>query len=222
MGIGYFKGLHSVGAASLKIGLTGGIGSGKTTVTDLFAELSVPIIDADRLSRESVKKGTPAYDKILAFFGGDVIDESGELRRDYLRRLVFDNGKLKKQLESIIHPVVRDRIRESVEKVNHPYCIISIPLLFESGLQKTVDRILVVDTPEDLQVSRACARDSALPEDIMKIIRSQIDRKERLRQADDVILNDRDINYLRTQVADLNKKYTNFAKNYSGTEPART
>lgn len=202
-----------MGAAPLKVGLTGGIGSGKTTVSDLFAELSVPIIDADRISRESVKKGEPAYDKILALFGSDVIDESGELRRDYLRKLVFNDGKLKKRLESIIHPVVRDRTRESVEKVNYPYCIISIPLLFESGLQKTVDRILVVDAPEELQVSRACARDSARSEEIMKIIRSQVDRKERLRQADDVILNDRDINYLKSQVADLNIKYINLAKN---------
>lgn len=206
-----------MGAASLKVGLTGGIGSGKTTVTDMFAELSVPIIDADRISRECVKKGEPAYDKIIVSFGENVIDESGELRRDYLRNLVFNNENLKKQLESIIHPVVRNRIREFVEKVNHPYCIISIPLLFESGLQKTVDRILVVDAPEDLQVSRACTRDSASPEDIMKIIRSQVDRKERLRRADDIILNDRDMNFLKAQVADLNEKYMNLAKNDSGT-----
>lgn len=202
-----------MGAASLKIGLTGGIGSGKTTVTDLFAELSVPIIDADRISRESVKKGEPAYDKILAVFGSDIIDETGELRRDYLRKLIFNDGKLKKQLESIIHPVVRNRILEYAGNVNHPYCIISIPLLFESGLQNTVDRILVVDAPEDLQVSRACARDSARPEDIMKIIRYQVDRKERLRQADDIIENNRDINHLRNKVAELNKKYINLANN---------
>ena len=204
-----------MGTASLKVGLTGGIGSGKTTVTDMFAELSVPIIDADRISRESVKKGKPAYDKIIASFGEDVVDGSGELRRDYLRNLIFNDEKLKKQLESIIHPIVRNQITEYVEKVNHPYCIISIPLLFESGLQRTVDRILVVDTPEDLQVSRACARDSAHPEDIMKIIRSQVDRKERLRQADDIILNDRDMDYLKAQVADLNEKYINLAKTIS-------
>lgn len=196
-----------MGTASLKVGLTGGIGSGKTTVTDLFANLSVPIIDADCISRELQKKGQPAYDKILELFGKDVIDEAGELRRDYLRTLVFSNGELKKQLESVIHPVVRKRINESVNYVNHPYCIISIPLLIESGLQHTVDRILVVDAPEQLQISRSCARDSVRPEDIMKILRSQATQEERLRQADDVIINDRDINHLKEQVTKLNEKY---------------
>jgi len=195
----------------LKVGLTGGIGSGKTTVTDLFAELSVPIIDADRISRQLQNKGQPAYDKITALFGHDVIDEQGELRRDYLRTIVFNNSTLKIQLESVMHPLVRERITESVADVNHPYCIISIPLLIESGLQHTVDRVLVVDAPQQLQVSRACTRDAVHPEEIMKIIHSQVTREERLRQADDIIINDRDINHLKTQVEKLNGKYLQLA-----------
>ena len=191
----------------LKVGLTGGIGSGKTTVSDLFAELKVPIIDADRISRESVKKGQPAYDKILSLFGRDVIDNKGELRRDYLRLVVFSNTVLKKQLESVIHPEVRKRTLEMLATVHHPYCIISIPLLIESGLQHTVDRILVVDIPEQIQIIRACARDSVSQEEIMKIIHSQVTREERLQQADDIITNDSDILHLKSQVIKLNEKY---------------
>lgn len=204
-----------MGAASLKplkIGLTGGIGSGKTVVTDLFAELSVPVIDADCISRDAVKKGQPAYDKIIEVFGPDIIDETGELLRDHLRALVFNDAGLKKQLESIIHPEVRRQIQKQLESVTHPYCIISIPLLIESGLQHTVDRILVVDAPEQLQVSRACARDASSREDIMKIIRTQAGREERLRQADEIITNDRDIPNLKLQVAELNEKYKKLAE----------
>jgi dephospho-CoA kinase len=192
---------------TLKVGLTGGIGSGKTTVSNLFEELKVPIIDADRISRESVKKGQPAYDKILKLFGRDVIDKDGELRRDYLRTVVFNNAALKKQLESVIHPEVRRRTLEMLATVHHPYCIISVPLLIESGLQHTVDRILVVDVPEQMQISRACTRDSVSPEEIMKIIRSQASREERLQQADDIISNDGDIHHLKSQVEKLNEIY---------------
>lgn len=192
---------------TLKVGLTGGIGSGKTTVSNLFEELKVPIIDADRISRESVKKGQPAYDKILKLFGRDVIDKDGELRRDYLRTVVFNNAVLKKQLESVIHPEVRRRTLEMLATVHHPYCIISVPLLIESGLQHTVDRILVVDVPEQIQISRACTRDSVSPEEIMKIIRSQASREERLQQADDIISNDGDIHHLKSQVEKLNEIY---------------
>jgi len=191
----------------LKVGLTGGIGSGKTVVTDLFADLSVPIIDADCISRELVKNGQPSYDKIIDLFGERVIDEHGELRRDYIRSVVFNDIVLKKQLESIIHPEVRKIIGEKLSAVNHPYCIISIPLLIESGLQRTVDRILVVDAPERLQISRACARDSVEPEDIKKVIHSQAKREERLRQADDIIINDSSIDHLKFQVEKLNVKY---------------
>lgn len=200
-----------MGAASLKqplkVGLTGGIGSGKSVVSDLFAKLSVPIIDADCLSRKLVEKGQPAYVKIVELFGQGVIDKHGDLRRDYLRSVVFNNIVLKKQLESVIHPEVRKLIRTKLNAVNHPYCIISIPLLIESGLQHTVDRILVVDAPEQLQISRACARDSARPEDIMKIIHSQVKREERLRHADEIITNDSSIDQLQSQVENLNEKY---------------
>lgn len=191
----------------LKIALTGGIGSGKTTVTDLFADLSVPIIDADRISRELEKKGQPVYEKIINLFGDNVLDESGELRRKYLRGLVFGNPELKKQLESIVHPAVRESIKEHVSNIRAPYCIISIPLLFESGLQNTVDRILVVDAPEEQQIDRASKRDDVQPDDIRKIIRNQIDRDTRLHQADDIIVNDRDVKHLKLQVERLHRKY---------------
>jgi len=200
----------------LKVGLTGGIGSGKTTVADLFARLSVPIIEADEISREVVKTGEPAYEKIIKLFGNDIINEDGELRRDYLRKLIFNDMELKKQLESIIHPDVRKRINDCIKRVTHPYCIISIPLLFESGLQNTVDRILVIDTSEALQISRASKRDHVEPDDIRKIIQNQISRNDRLVQADDVIVNNEDIEQLVSQVEKLNSKYLKLAKELSG------
>lgn len=196
----------------LKVGLTGGIGSGKTVVTDMFAEFLVPVIDADCISRESVKKGQPAYGKIVEIFGHRVIGDDGELRRDYIRSLVFNNITLKNQLESVIHPEVRKRILAKLDSVMHPYCIISIPLLIESELQHTVDRILVVDAPEDLQVTRASARDKVNPGDILQIVRSQVGREKRLQQADDIITNDRDMDHLRRQVKELNEKYLELAE----------
>ena len=199
----------------LRIGLTGGIGTGKTTVTDLFADLSVPVIDADKISHEVETKGQPGYKKIIEQFGSDIIDKNGDLRRDHLRKLIFNNPELKQQLESIIHPEVRKIIKERINKVRHPYCIISIPLLFESGLQKSVDRILVIDAPEKLQISRASSRDGVTTDDIRKIIRLQIDRGTRLQQADDIIVNDRDRKHLERQVEIMDRKYLNLAKEHT-------
>ena len=193
--------------------MTGGIGSGKTTVAGLFSSLSVPVIDADEISHALADKGQPCYEKILKTFGDDVVDANGNLRRDYLRTIIFNDENLKTALESIIHPEVRREINSRVDKITYLYCIICIPLLFESGLQNTVNRVLVVDASEDLQIARTAARDASKPEDIRKIIRSQIDRDKRLQQADDIIVNDRDVKYLAQQVNNLDKKYRELAGN---------
>lgn len=191
----------------LRIGLTGGIASGKTTVSKLFFKLHVPVIDADVISRDITKKGGETFKAIIENFGDNVLGNDGELRRDVLRGLIFSDPKSKQRLESIVHPQVRKVIRNSIDKVHYPYCIVSIPLLFESGLQETVDRILVVDVPEKVQLERASRRDNVSIEDIRKIIDSQIGRSERLQQADDIIYNDKDLKYLQAQVEILDNKY---------------
>ena len=126
---------------SLRIGLTGGIGSGKTTVSELFIKLDVPVIDADKISHQITQSGQPAFAALINEFGQDIIGEKGELRRDYLRNLVFKEETLRKRLEAITHPLIHNEIEKKINFVNYPYCIISIPLLIETGLETIVDRI---------------------------------------------------------------------------------
>lgn len=196
---------------TLRVGLTGGIGSGKTTASDMFAEFGVPVIDADDISRKLTRKGQPAYDAIVDEFGSDVIDKDGELRRDYLRKLVFTDELLRNRLESIIHPLVHSTINKFINDISYPYCIISIPLLFETGAENTVDRVLVIDAPETLQIKRAIARDNADNEGIQKIIHSQMNREQRLKQTDDVICNDTSIGKLQSEVNSMHEKYLSLA-----------
>jgi len=195
----------------LRIGLTGGIGSGKTSVSNIFSEYGVPVIDADTISHEVVQPGQPAILAIAEVFGADVVDGEGQLRRAYLRDLIFDDHAARNKLEMIIHPLVHDGIRERVSLVTFPYCIISSPLLLESRTAHDVDRILVVDVPESLQIERASRRDNSQKCDIQKIIDSQINRKERLKVADDIIINNSNFSYLREQVQLLHKKYLKIA-----------
>jgi len=197
----------------VRIGLTGGIGSGKTTVTDLFTGLGVPVIDADVISRAVVMIDQPAYQAIVREFGPDILDENRELRRDTLRRLIFNDDELKTKLESIIHPLIRDEIKYMVAAVEYPYCIISIALLYESGRQDSVQRVLVVDAPEDLQIQRASNRDGVEADDIKLIIKAQISREKRLQMADDIIKNNRDLQFLQDQVTILHEQYLEMAGN---------
>ena len=191
----------------LFIGLTGGIGSGKTTVTNIFSELGVPIIDADAISHEVVEKGQPALKTIAEVFGSDVIDENGQLRRDKLRQIVFDDSQARKKLESIIHPLVYGEIKRQISQVSFPYCILSSPLLLESRSQYKVDRVAIIDVPESIQIERAGQRDNLPAADIQKIIDSQLNRNSRIKQADDVLVNDKDLCSLRNKVELLHKKY---------------
>ncbi len=197
----------------LKVGLTGGIGSGKTTVSNLFAALGVPIIDADVIARELVEPGQPAYREVIREFGDEIVDDRGELRRDALRRIVFSEPGRKGRLEAILHPRVRDEIERRVNQSDFSYCIISIPLLFETGRESSVDRILVVDVPEGIQLSRAYKRDGANEEAIRKIMATQATRELRLAGADDIIHNNLDLEHLRRQVNLLHDKYLVIASN---------
>lgn len=194
------------------VGLTGGIGSGKTTVSNMFHELGAKVIDADKITHELEDMGQPAYNEILKQFGPDVIDDKGQIRRGYLRQLVFNDRNLKKILEQIVHPLVRSEINQRIKNNDHPYCILSIPLLFEKKSDYNIDRILVVDIPEELQIRRASSRDGVNRDDILKIIQMQADRGRRIENADDVIYNDEGLDSLRTNVRSLHDKYMHLAR----------
>ena len=191
----------------LRVGLTGGIGSGKTTVKNFFDEIGTPTIDADEISHRVTKPGQAAFDEVVAQFGKECLDEYGNLDRRRLRELIFNEPALKEKLEAIIHPRVRAEIREFTGRVDYPYCIVCIPLLLETGTQSTVDRVLVVDASEELQVARVSLRDNADERQTRSIIRSQAGRDRRLRAAHDIIVNDGNISELKTRVENLHDKY---------------
>jgi dephospho-CoA kinase len=193
------------------IGLTGGIGSGKSCATDVFSEFGVPVIDADSISHELVQPGQSALQAIVKSFGVEVLNSEGRLRRDYLRQVIFDDPESRKKLEAIIHPLVFKEITRRLDLVDFPYCVLSSPLLLESRSAYKVDRILVIDAPEELQVERASLRDKSKQAEIRKIIKAQASRQQRLAMADDVIVNDKDLSFLKEQLETLHKKYMKMA-----------
>jgi dephospho-CoA kinase len=190
-----------------RVGLTGGIGSGKSTVTNMFEQLGAKIIDADAIVHELSSTGKPAFHAIKSLFGPEVVDENQCLRRQHIRRLIFETAELRNKLEAILHPLVRDEINRRLQDNDHPYCVISIPLLFETDSAYNIDRILVVDAPRELQISRTASRDGVERSAILRIIDTQMDRLERLDRADDIIRNDAGMDALRSQVEQLHKRY---------------
>ena len=194
-------------SSCLKIGLTGGIGSGKSTVSGLFEALGIPVIDADVIARSLLEPGTEATRQVIRIFGNDIAANEQEIDRARLRECVFDNADARKKLESILHPIVHQKIRQQVEAITSPYCIVVIPLLFEAGHQDLVDRILVVNTSREKQIERAASRDRASVEEIQKILNTQIDPEERLARADDIIDNNDGIEQLESRVHELDALY---------------
>ena len=195
------------GKHPLVVGLTGGIGSGKSTVAEGFASLGIPVIDADRLARELVEPGQPALEEIVADFGVDCITGDGKLDRDYMRCQIYADAARKRQLEAILHPRIRQRIKTLLAGISAPYCIVVIPLLLETGQTDLVDRILVVDTPEKEQLKRVAARDGLTHNAVMAIMAAQTDRSARLNAADDVVSNDTDLDSLAGRIQELHQLY---------------
>ena len=195
----------------LRIGLTGGIGSGKSTVAELFAARGVPVIDADAIARELVEPGQPALAEIVASFGTDCIDAEGRLDRARLRERVFNDAAQREHLEAILHPRIRAVMAEWTAAQSTAYVLLVIPLLFESGQRDLVDRVLVVDVPVELQRARVSARDHLTDAQIDAILAAQVQRNLRINGADDVIDNSGDAAALEPQVDDLHRHYLHLA-----------
>ena len=192
----------------LIIGLTGGIGSGKSTAAEIFAELGVPVIDTDIIAHELTRPGQPAVEEIAARLGRDVLSVNGDLDRDRLRRLVFQDPQKRLQLEQILHPRILDEVDRRIHQLNAPYCIVVIPLLFEKNLQARVDRTLVIDCPESLQRERVLQRPEMDPTQVDAILRSQLTREARRERADDIVTNTTDLDTLRQQILGLHARYS--------------
>jgi dephospho-CoA kinase len=203
----------------LRIGLTGGIASGKSTVERLFAAHGVPIIDSDLIAREVVAPGTPGLAQVRARFGDGVLLADGSLDRRALRRLVFADPAARRDLEAIVHPLIRAAMAERSAAAGGAYQINVIPLLVEGGRRATIDRVLVVDCPEALQIARVMRRDQVTEAEARAILTAQATRAERLAAADDVIVNDGDAIALQAQVDALHAKYLQLAV-YGHKEPA--
>lgn len=199
-------------ANRLRIGLTGGIASGKSTVAQRFIELGVPVIDADEASRAVVAPGTPGLAKVIERFGSRVIAENRELNRRALRELIFSDPGARRDLELILHPLIRAHMDQSAATAAGPYVVMAIPLLVEGRSRDRVDRILVVDLDEELQLQRAMARDGCTPEQARAIMASQATRAARLAAADDVLLNAGTVTDLRQEVDRVHEQYLHLAK----------
>ena len=191
----------------LRIGLTGGIASGKSTVADMFAALGVPVIDTDVIAREVVEPGRPALQEIRDTFGGSVIAADGTLDRAAMRAIVFGDEAARRTLEAILHPRIGEATRQQADAAGGDYQLIVVPLLVGSSLRDFVDRVLVVDCDEETQVARLLARDAESEAQARRILAAQSSRDERLAIADDVISNDDDLDATREQVLALHRRY---------------
>jgi len=189
------------------LGLTGGIGSGKSAAAERFAELGVHVVDADQVARSVVEPGSAALAQIVDRFGVPILASSGELNRAALRERIFTSVEDRHWLERLLHPLIRQKIWASLSRAESPYAVLVSPLLVESRQHEQVDRVLVIDVPEDLQLQRVLARDQVSEDQVRAILAAQARREDRLRQANDVLVNDRDLSWLRQEVDRLHDRY---------------
>ncbi|TXL14960.1 dephospho-CoA kinase [Methylococcaceae bacterium HT4] len=195
-----------------KVGLTGGIGCGKSTVTNLFKQHDIPVVDADVIAHALVAPGQKALSQISTTFGSGMINPDGRLNRALLCDCVFQNAEKKRQLESIMHPLVYAEINFQLSRLSSPYAIVSIPLLIETQMQSLVDYILVIDCPMEMQINRVKSRDKLNDSQIIAIINNQVSRTERLIYAHSIIDNTKDIPHLSEQVNSLHDQFLKQAK----------
>ena len=199
----------------LIIALTGGIGSGKTTVSEIFKLKNIPIIDTDIIARQIVEQDKPAYIEIIKIFGKEILNNDNSINRQALRKLIFSSTEKRLQLESILHPVIWQEVKSQLSSLTSPYCIIVVPLLFENLAKITAvkfDRILVIDTEEEMQIKRSQKRDNSDIEVIKNIMKSQVSRQTRINAADDIILNTGNLDSLNKKVNSLHQQYIKLSK----------
>lgn len=195
----------------LRIGLTGGIASGKSTVSRTFTELGIAVIDADEVAREVVAPGTPGLAAVVRRFGIAVLEASGALNRSALRAQIFEDPAARRDLESILHPLIRRRMDELADAASGPYIVMAIPLLVEGGQQGRVDRVLLIDADESTQLQRVMSRDNIPQAQAQAIVAAQASRAQRLKRADDVIANTGTVAELRQAVEKLHGRYMQLA-----------
>jgi len=196
---------------ALRVGLTGGIASGKSLVANMFVKLGAELLDADQVAREVVAPGEPVLAAIRDAFGAEVLTSRGELDRAALRKLVFADAGKRRTLDALLHPLIRARLLARLDQVRRPYAIIAVPLLVETDFAALVDRVAVVDCPESLQLERLMRRDGIPRTEAIAMIAAQADRATRLRAAHDVIDNSGDVEATRRQVALLHHRYLELA-----------
>jgi len=189
------------------LGLTGGIGSGKSRAAQCFAELGIDCVDADQVAREVVKPGSAALKTIAERFGAQILLEDGSLNRAALRRLIFAEQEQRKWLENLLHPLIRAQLLADLSAVGSPYAILVSPLLIETDQRLICSRLLVIDVPRELQIERGMQRDGNSREQIEAILNAQLSREERLKHADDVLVNDRNLAWLQSEVKRLHQDY---------------
>ena len=195
----------------LRVGLTGGIGSGKSTIASLFLMRGVPVIDTDEIARALTEPGQESFDEIVRAFGETILDENRRIDRNRLRERVFDNADERHRLEAILHPRIRVLVREKLAAAEAPYAVVVIPLLIESGFTDLVDRILVVDVMENVQIQRTAARSGLSEPEIRKIMAAQTSRAQRLQAANEVIENNGDRRQLEAEVERMHQWYLSLA-----------
>lgn len=195
------------------VGLTGGIASGKSTVAELFSELGIQVINADKISKELTAKDQTAYQQIVAHYGTEILNKNKELNRRALRTIIFSNPSQRTWLEQLLHPLIRQKIQEAVTTCTTPYCIVEIPLLIDKKIYSYIHRVLLVSAPVEIQIARVMHRDQCSKEQALAIVASQPDMELRLNNADDLLINDSGRSELQTAVLELHHQYLQHIQN---------
>ena len=195
------------------VGLTGGIGSGKSAAANFFTDLGIDVIDADLVAKNALRKNSKGYNSFIKKFGNNYLDNKKNINRELLRKDIFSNQINKDILENIVHPIVYDEILDFIANKQSPYCVVMVPLIFETNSSKNYDRILLIDCDTDTQIARSSKRDNQSSKDINKIISKQATRDERLSIADDIILNTSSLKDLYNNVLKIHIKYLELLNN---------